>query len=320
MSRILASLSLTRLTVSVDDSRPPDPVISMHSAQRKPFNDWQPVWNSAARTISWGMGLLVGEVNSIQKLDVFHSSTACSLAIDQIGPALESLNVQPLHRLRHLSLSLSGSIDIRDRDMVSRSEDAAKYHVDQAARFINVTCPALRSLDLHWYSLRVHNLTPAERIERNVFGQIAGFHRSASLQHVSLRGIYITQAALLAFVENNKMLSSITMEDIHLNEESKFKPFFDYLTVSRRLDKLRDLHFDNLFEDSRLICFQASGKPHAPTTNKRDGPNEIHLMGAALRRPIRYALQRGSMRGSIAATNWVKVRKMKFGPPASMSA
>lgn len=190
--RALAGVALTSMTLSVHDNRPPEPPISMHSARRKPPKDWRPVWESATHTFAFAMAVLAAQQSSVQKLDVFHSSAACSLAIDQLGLALELMILRPLQNLRHLSISLSGHAASRDQDGAGLEEDAAERHVAQVGRFINISCPAMKSLDLHWYSLRAHDLSPAQQIERSFFREVAGFHRFVSLQTISLAGIYTT--------------------------------------------------------------------------------------------------------------------------------
>ena len=181
-------------------------------------------------------------------------------------------------------------------------------------------CPNLEALQLHWYgTYRPWDLTQALVEEKRFFDRVADFCRFPSLERLTLKGIYTSEAALISFLRQTR-LRSLDMEEIHLyltdhDTTDTFRPVFDYLVGHS--ERLEHVHFDNLFEADRLIFFNnAPGHPHFPHSAGPNGPNVITRTGADARKPIEYHLRIGW--GGLPGSPYVHEQRMKrqleYGP------
>ncbi|RHZ49309.1 hypothetical protein CDV55_101421 [Aspergillus turcosus] len=246
------------------------------------IRDWRKVWQTAAQTFQIISRALADSALPIEKLDVFGSVARCSLACDQIGRVLDTMDEShALEKLKSLSLSLSHHTV--EEDSGGRLPAAGRRHANDIARLLQL-CQQLQKLELHWYNLHTIKLDEAEMEERQFFTHVVQLAPFTQLRHCRLDGIYTDEITLLTFLQKASQLSHFSMEEIHL-QSGKFGPIFDYLTSHAQ--HLNELHLNNLWE-SRLICFDEPGKPHFPTTAASDGPNILTRTGVGCRREIRY--------------------------------
>lgn len=217
---------------------------------------WRQVWHTAAETFQIVSLALAESVLPIEICDVFSSVDRCSLACDQVGPVLDTLQVsRAFEKLKSLSLSLSHNMV--EEDSGSRLH-TTRSHTNDIARFLKL-CQQLQKLDLHWYNLRRVEMDEADTEDRGFFAHVVESTQFSQLRHCRLNGIYTDDITLLTFLQTTSHLSYFSMEGIHL-QSGKFGPIFDYLTA--RTKHLDELKLDNLWE-SRLIYFYGPGKPHA---------------------------------------------------------
>jgi hypothetical protein len=266
--------------------------------------DWKQVWLIAARTFEvLCHALAESELPVTQKLDIFDSVFRCSLACDQITPILDSMDLsKPLKRLKCLSLSLSNHAteDLKDKSL-------GKSYAEAISEILEL-CPQLESLDLHWYNLYL-KMNDAHMKERRFFSHVIQSKQLSQLRYCKLKGIYTNEIDLLAFVKKATELSSLSMEDIHL-EVGKLGPIFNHLTTN--LPHLEYLHFDDLWE-SRLICFDSPGQPHF-SSDAPNGPNDLTRIGVDCQRTIKYRLTRGHTLGSARSAIWYRRHALLYGP------
>jgi hypothetical protein len=245
----------------------------------------------------------------IEILDVFGSVDRCSLACDQIGQVLDTLEVsRALGKLKSLSLSLSHHMV--EKYSGSRLHTAARSHTNDIARLLEL-CQQVQKLELHWYNLRRINLDEAEMEERRFFAHAVQLAQFSQLRHCRLNGIYTDEDTLLIFLQKASQLFYFSMESIHL-QSGKFSPIFDYLTTHAK--HLKELDLNNLWE-TRLIYFYGPGKPHMPTSSASDGPNILTRKGVGCQRKIRYHLGKGQVLGSAQSANWLRRNTITYGPP-----
>jgi hypothetical protein len=275
--------------------------------------DWRQVWHAAAHTFQIVSLALAKSALPIEILDVFGSVDRCSLACDQIGQVLNTLQVsRALGKLKSLSLSLSHHMV--EEDTGRRLRTAAQSHTNDIARLLKL-CQQVQKFELHWYNLRRIKLDEAEMEERNFFAHVVQSAQFSQLRHCRLNGIYTDEITLLTFLQKAGQLSYLRMEWIHL-QSGKFGPMFDYLTTHTK--HLNELYLNKLWE-SRLIYFYGPGKLHMPTSSASDGPNILTRKGVHCHRKIRYRFSKGEVLGSAQSANWMRRNTILYGPPDGAS-
>ncbi|KFZ23875.1 hypothetical protein V502_01636 [Pseudogymnoascus sp. VKM F-4520 (FW-2644)] len=271
-------------------------------------SSWESVWMTAAKCFKHTMLALHGNQLPIKSLDVFIGVTRCSLSIDQLATILELNLSASLQRLKCLSMSLSHHVADGPEGEEMRALATGERHTNALCKFLQY-CPVLEDLQLHWYNLRVSNLTDALTEEQRFFDRVAQSCQFPFLKRFTLKGIRTSDAALLSFLRQVQ-LNSIEMEEIHLHT-GKFHPVFDYLV--KHMEKLEYVHLDNLWEN-QLIYFDAPGEPHFDISGPPMGPNVLTRSGADARMPIKYQHSSGYPSGTMEATNWRRKRQRQYGP------
>lgn len=299
-----AGLQSTTLLVQVQAEDGNSELVSIEKVR-----DWRQVWHTATQTFQIVSLALAESALPIEILDVFGSVDRCSLACDQIGQVLDTLQVsRALGKLKSLSLSLSHHIV--EEDSSSKLHAAARSHTNDIARLLEL-CQQVQNLELHWYNLRRINLNEAEMEERQFFTHVVQSTQFSQLRHCRLNGIYTDENTLLKFLQKASQLCYFSMESIHLHS-GKFGPVFDYLTTHAK--HLNELDLSNLWE-TRLIYFYGPGKPHLPTSSASDGPNILTRKGVGCQRKIRYHIAKGQVLGSAQSANWLRRNTVLYGPP-----
>lgn len=276
------------------------------------IRDWRQVWQTAAQTFIIMSCALAESGLPLQELDIFGSITRCSLACNQIGPMLDSIDLsRPLEKLKSLSLSLSHHTAEDPKGKVIKSLAAGKRHANDIGRLLKL-CRQLESLELHWYNLPGTNLSNEARTEeRCFFTYIVHVAPFSQLRHCRLEGIYTDETTLLTFLKKATQLSSLSMEEIHL-QTGQFGPVFNYLTSHAR--SLDHLHLDDLWESRRLICFDSPREPHFPCSAAY-GPDTLTRIGGDCRCTIGYRLMQGRSLGFPQGLKWYRRKTLLYGPP-----
>jgi hypothetical protein len=232
------------------------------------------------------------------------------LACDRMATVLEKVDlIASLQGVKQLSMSLSHH-HVHEPESVEMRFFATGERNTNAIGQILGLCPQLEDLQLHWYNLRVANLTDTLLEEQRFFDRIAESCRFPSSKRCTLKGIYMSEAALLSFLRHIH-LSSLEMEEVHLHS-GKFRPVFSFL--AKHMEQLEHVHLDDLWEE-RLVCFDAPGKPHFPSSGRPSGPHNLTRTGADARRPIQYQFNQGHALGSAEAANWYRQKTLLYGPP-----
>ena len=275
----------------------------------KKVRDWKSVWESAAQTFTIVSCALQTSAIPLEKFDVFDSVDRCSLGSNRIGSVLELLDLSvPLQALKILSLSVSQREARNCENETSASSQGSGQLSQYISRFFE-QCPKLERLHLSWFNLRLTGLTDAEQEERRFFDHAIGPAALPLLQEITLKGIYTSEKSLVSFFEDHRGLRNVNFEELHL-EVGSFRPVFDYMTGC--LKHLDSVHLDDLWE-TRLIQFpSAPGEPHSPHPG---GPTWIARAGAESRKPIKYQLVKGRIKGSSKVMLWHKKKNVLYGPP-----
>lgn len=271
-------------------------------------SDWRSVWKTAAKCFETTMQALSASELPIESLDIFSGVICCSLAFDRLATILELDLSASLQRLKRLSMSLSHHVAQKPESEEMQALTTGERHTNAICTFLQ-HCPVLEDLHLHWYQLHTPNMTDALSEEHRFFDRVAQSCRIPSLKRCTLKGIRVSEAALLSFLRPMQ-LNSIEMEEIHLHSGT-FLPVFDYLVD--HMEQLEYVHLNDLWE-TRLIYFDAPGEPHFPGSEPPIGPNTITRTGADARMPIKYQHSRGYSLGSAKASNWHRKKVIQYGP------
>lgn len=192
-------------------------------------------------------------------------------------------SLRPLKQLS-ISLSVHDTAPLRKKSLAF-----GQKHVSSISRFLQL-CPNLKALQLHWYwTLAPVYLSRAMTEETYFFDHIAESCQFPSLERLTLRGIYTSEAALVSFLRQVK-LRSIDIEYIHIKLQGRFRPVFDCLV--EHSEHLEHIHFGNLFEADRPIFFNDTPEfPLFPHSSEGNSPKAIIRTGVYARRPIEYHLR-----------------------------
>ncbi|KAF8852666.1 hypothetical protein BDZ45DRAFT_807246 [Acephala macrosclerotiorum] len=217
-----------------------------------------------------------------------------------------SILTNSLRGLKQLSMSLAYHETREPKSEHMQSLAFGQTNTRAVCQFLGLR-PTLQDLQLHWYG--TYSAYPDEELtdalsEKSFFDRIAQSCRFPSLDRHTLKGIYTSEAAFLAFLHQVQQLRHLDMDEIHLDSRGKFRPIYGYLT--QNMPQLEYVHLDNLYEE-KLIHFNAPGKPHFPHPGRRsDGPNTITRTGADARKPIEYQFSHGVALGSPQANEWAR--------------
>ncbi|TVY93980.1 hypothetical protein LAWI1_G000679 [Lachnellula willkommii] len=245
------------------------------------------IWGAAKWCFQTAFLALASSKLSMETLDIFGFVTFCSLACGEIATMLEKVDLSDsLRRLKQLSISLS------IHDMAPQRKNSFAFgqqHVNAICQFLQLS-PNLEALQLHWYWTRAPEyLSQAMSEENYFFDHITESCQFPSLERLTLRGIYTSEAALISFLRQVK-LRSIDMEYIHIKLQGRFRPVFDCLV--EHSERLKHIHFGNLFEADRPIFFNDTPEfPLFPHFSEMNSPKAIIRTGVDARKPIEYHLR-----------------------------
>ncbi|GAM84429.1 hypothetical protein ANO11243_024250 [Dothideomycetidae sp. 11243] len=267
-------------------------------------HQWHYTWYAAEWTFATVCNALATSGLPIDELDIFHGMYCCSLACDSIQPVLDIIDLSlSLGGLKRLSLSLSSCLRVR--------HDSGGHGGQQVSRLLGF-CPALQSLELHWYKTKPvgEALSASPSTDMLFFDTICRSVRLPQLRCLALRGIFMTQAALMEYLSHTAPISSLILEEATLSAGS-YAPVF--AAVGPSLDHL---HLDMLYCAGGLQQFFGPGSPPFPTEGR--GPRRpFHLTrrGAEARAIVKYESVNGYALDSGAHHSWLKLWRLRYGPP-----
>lgn len=280
---------------------------------------WRSVWASALRTFNLTMAALSeSQLSVAEHLDIFGSTAGCSLACDAfLLFAQQPASKNVLGSLKSLTVSLSAPCKATD---TSRSYSAVTEAENQAQSSHSILILhsmmraseimlKLESVDLHWYNLgdSASTLPALAASGHNDKTSLAFPH----LKECSLRGIYVSEVDLLQFFEAAQP-STVTLANVHL-VSGTYSSIWKFLTDVE--SPVTCYHLDDVW-DTRLVHFDAPGKPKFPSSNALVGPTSLTRQGSHVKEEIRCRSVPGRTLGSPAVMRWRKARIQEFGPPS----
>lgn len=283
-------------------------------------SDIRPVnktWDASAQTFAATMRALTASGMPILRLDIFGSdSPRCALACDCLVDTLATLNQSlgpSMCTLTHLTIGMSNALATQWRKDLRQEQKPAF-----ALLSLVTHCPSLTNLEVRWYDLGTSGVTDQQNgLDVAILSQLVGTSTGrSSLQRLvkcRLRGIYTTEAALLAYVQSTSCLQNLSLEEIHLSEGT-FSPIFRFLSDTSNSKHLRQVYLNDLWEGAAHLRFDGPGKPHFPSTGDAK-PHYITWLASSRPKHIQYIHSKGRTLGSYAFNNWRRRRAELYGPP-----
>jgi hypothetical protein len=284
---------------------------------------WRLVWKSAAQTFHTTMRALAVSRLPLEKLDVFNNRQlqSCSIASDE----LYRLDFQDkglaisLSSLKSLSISLSDRI-IEDPSLIyfswpPKEEDIRQVKIKALAHHNFVGLPkflqlarSLDSLEIHYFRLETAYYflfeDPYAQHER-LLKSIACW-KPPKLKQCRLRGIYIRDGDLLAFIQRTP-LRQLCMENVTITS-GKFRSIFDYCTQKNTpMDKLC---FIDLFEEENLVYFSTPDQ-----IGQAKDTNSLQRVGTEVKQPIIYHYHQGVVEDTPQTRDLRRQRRREYGRP-----
>lgn len=209
-------------------------------------------WDAAARTFTATMRALLISGLPVRRFDVFVAdSSVCALACNRLADTLATLDQSliklSLSSLTHLNTGMSNALATETYGGLSEEQQPAFALLSLVA-----LCPSLTNLEIRWYNLGESGI-PIQQNDSNdnILSQLISTRKGcASLQGLRIcasGGIYIPEAALLAFLHNVPLLQDISLEAVHLTEGT-FKSIFHCLSKTPTPKDLQRVYLDDLWE------------------------------------------------------------------------
>ncbi|EME81655.1 uncharacterized protein MYCFIDRAFT_32340 [Pseudocercospora fijiensis CIRAD86] len=300
---------------------------------------WKMIWAEAASTLKTAMSALARSRLAVQQLHVFTDLQRCSVASNEILPAIDA-NAR-LDKLSKLAISVSSRIiDETDRDMNRTGDryDVVDWSTRPQERDIEVLkqeasdennfsglprllalCSNLEELHVHQYSLTYHVLQRSDLHLESYLELVVAMIPFPKLTKLRLQGGTAREQDLVSLVQQQGALQDLAMESIALQPGGSFRALFEYLG-----NHFESLFLEDLFEDGRLVYFiseQGWGHelpPGLPTLTHTEGTNTLHRTSGTRHRRIEYHLPMHRFVGSPEVNNWRARRGREYGPPEAV--
>ncbi|PSS24942.1 hypothetical protein M430DRAFT_63599 [Amorphotheca resinae ATCC 22711] len=287
---------------------------------------WKFVWQSAAQTFHTTLRALAASRLPLEKLDVFNDrqSQSCSIACDELGRVDfqdKGLAIS-LSSLKSLSISLSDKIieelpppnfsqppkekDIRE----AKKKATARSNFVGLVKLLQLT-RLLDSLEIHYYRLDTagHLLRPFSAHHERLLKQVAGSENLPKLKQCRLRGIYISDGDLLAFIQRTAT-RRLFIEKVDVSSGT-FRSIFDYCT--RETTGIEELYFDYLIEKGNLLYFPPPDQV-GHTQVPRRSTTSLQRVGAKVKQPIIYHYHQGRTEDTPRTRALQLQRRREYGP------
>lgn len=246
---------------------------------------WRLIWQITAETFQIVLSALRGSNLAIGNLDVFNGSQLqrCSIAsnalcgLDYRAAELSTV----LGYLSSLSISLSEQIiDLTPQEAQSSGDSAdeigwsddEEWDIEEILargheqdNFTGLSkliqgCQYLKVLEIHHY--RVNSLSLDSHHHR-IFQSVAEMGSLPPLEGCTLRGVFLREVDLLAFVKQLSMsLRRLSLQTVRM-ASGTFRSIFDYLASD--VPSLESLYFDELLIGRDLVHFTDAGEPRFQT-------------------------------------------------------
>ncbi|KAF7191897.1 hypothetical protein HII31_06942, partial [Pseudocercospora fuligena] len=278
---------------------------------------WKMIWAEAASTLKRAMSALAQSQLAIQQFHMFTDLQRCSLACNEILPAIDP-DVQ-LDKLSKLAISVSSwSVGETDRDLNRTGDpcDVIDWSIDPIDRDTEVLrqealdennssglprllglCSNLEELHVHQYDLQ------HDALQHN------------DLQLLRLQGITAREQDLVTFVKQHGALKHLALESITLQRRGSFRALFEYCR-----NRFESLFLEDLFEHFWLVYFineqdENEFPPGLPTLTHAEGTNVLKRTAETRHRRIEYHLPTDCFVGGPLISNWRERRRREYGPP-----
>lgn len=311
---------------------------------------WKYNWQAAADAFKTVMPALAASGLQVHTLDLFNPENflRCSIASNELSALdFDDPGVQSsLRSIKSLSISLSDRIiDETDKALQRtgdpgdetdwsvppvnrpieelRAEAADEKNFFGLAKLVSL-CTNLEELDLHYFNLAISVLTSEDAKDEVVLQRLAEVSKGClpNMKKCRLRGFHFWEKDLLTFIQQAPNLQDLTLDNMMLtadeshddNNHPSFTPIFDHCT--NESSGLQKLFFDDIFENGRLVYFDAKGKAKFPSLGGSKGTNTLKREGRdEVNQPIKYQFAQGRPLGSPQAYIWRERRRAEYGPP-----
>lgn len=287
---------------------------------------WKCVWRRAAWTFHITVDALAASRLPLEQLNVFnsHQSQSCSLACEELSRAVfqDQGLATSFASLKSLSISLSDRIienlpafdfsqPVKEKDIrEAESKATAKSNFVGVATFLELAC-SLDSLEIHFYWLNTAHFylrnpyTPNEHLLK----QAAKSKNLPKLKQCKLRGIYISDKDLLAFIQHTAT-RRLFLQNVAITS-GKFRPVFDYCTG--KATGLEELHFDYLLEKHHVLYFPTPSQV-GQITGSGKSTTSLQRVGDEVKHPIIYHYHQGRSQDTPRTRALQLQQRKEYGP------
>jgi hypothetical protein len=302
---------------------------------------WRFIWKSAADVYHIAIRALATSKLPIEKLSIFNSLQRCSLGCNELGridfedkglaislASLKSLSVSFSDRIIFQSIEDAGRscdpVEERDWDTPdhNRDRDEMQAEAEDEGNFIGLAkllqlCRDLKDLEIHHYRLRSGLLGTLDLHLERVLQRVAEAETLPKLKRLELRGVYVREQDLLAFIQRTGV-HKLFMCRVIL-DGGTFRSIFDYCTSNTA--GMEELYFHKLLEEGRSFYFEGLGashsQPHLIGADPGPRGDTLQRKGDEVKEQIIYGFWRGGVRevSSPQQMERIKQRYREYGPP-----
>ncbi|MCJ1321134.1 hypothetical protein MMC15_006478 [Xylographa vitiligo] len=248
---------------------------------------------------------------SVLLLDLFGTTIGHSVPFGLIGQLPDFTRLSSSTKcIKSLSLSLNSTLRTAGvADNLATTNTAPEQTIASITQLLDLM-PKLEELDLRWFMSRSELNASIDSREIFFFNHCFKSITAAPLRTCSLRGLYISEEALLSFLQQSSV-KRVTLREIHLQKDGKFISILD--TLTRDTDPFEYFHLDDLFEDTRLLYFKVPGQPKFPIMGGGVGPSEVVREGDEVKQKLEYTFAMKRALGSPQVQRWRRNRAKMYG-------
>ncbi|PTU20246.1 hypothetical protein P175DRAFT_0439959 [Aspergillus ochraceoroseus IBT 24754] len=297
---------------------------------------WQSVWKRASHVHYLAMSAILESDAAIESLDVFSQAPRCSIPSADITALLSKFDPNDFKTigasLKSIALSISTRVETELQKTVSfpyyrppgfhglldASDPPALSHDNYpgVARFLQ-NSPNLSTLYLHLYRTVTGNIQAYDQL----FTTITLTANLPKLEVCSLSGLYVTDKAMLKFLQDSSLLRHLELDEIELTS-GLWEPIFNYLSGMSALAYLR---LSSLRREKRIVNLQPvwgdwplSSVAFAQRALPVKGPmvHTSEFNAEDLERGLTFLpTPHSRLIGSTQLTRWRRRRRREYGTP-----
>jgi hypothetical protein len=304
---------------------------------------WRYIWKSAADVYHIAIRALAASKLPIEKLSIFNNRQLqrCSLGCNELGRiSFEDKGLAiSLASLKSLSVSFSDRIifqsiedaerscdpdEERDWDTPdhNRGRDEMQAEAEDEGNFIGLAkflqlCRQLEDLEIHHYRLRSGLLGTLDLHLERVLQRVAEAETLPKLKRLELRGVYVREQDLLAFLQRTGV-HKLFMYWVILYGGT-FRSIFDYCTSNAA--GMEELYFHKLLEEGRSFYFEGLGashsQPHLIGADPGPRGDTLQRKGDEVKEQIIYSFGGGGVRELSSPKQMERIQQgyREYGPP-----